>query len=614
MDEILSERVEKSDLRKRLIAAGFEDDDTLKGFYHHNGRHSKALVDTLSDNALKLLAKVSHQPQTRELIYQSMQSRDWQITCYEEFPIILDDLGRQSEEDQALADKVTEYLIHNSVLTKDTDEYTFMSTAGCMIITEQTLFSLFESDINKLNDYLRSIYLQGSNLTGFVNVIGRLRENENTTSLIEGLNSDIIPILVDCDIETLLDSSESAAVMNNYLRSNKGWDERVKNYKSLLRSLGINARVGIESDHELLFRIKRRENKIHPLNSMGISRTVGFEIEYPNYTPICEHLRERGYIKKLELIGFNPGYGDSRCDEASPGPFHDPETAVAVYKLYAESGIIDTDSFCGMTCHFNVDLHEIDGLVELVRSLYLTGAASYPYRKPENMHLRIGHNGDHIEGKVFSINTDEDAIWNLRSASYLSWALGAYQDVYNYQISNLSELKQKIALADVWKEYTSKIVQGLDYIGMGSYVSESENRDENGDDINEVSWIREQLKKIYPDEFYAQLPDLNNVGQLIEDDVNPDGILGIRLGEKWWPNMCAFAREITNEAVGKIISITDQVEKECVEDIKKIEGMGTIKKRFAIPRFLKKYKFTIETESNVEAFNQVKQLLITDNT
>lgn len=331
-------------------------------------------------------------------------------------------------------------------------------------------------------------------------------------------------------------------------------------------------------DSAELNRIKRREDPRHPLNKLGIARTVGFEIEFM-MDSITDEMESTGLFEALGYAGFKPGGGGAESYEISPGPFYDPLTATSVFEEYYDAGILRIDSYDKFTYHFNVSALGSD-LVPLIRGLYLTGAAYYSADNFKDSQVRIGiknHDlGQYIECKSFSVVTRSGFIWNMKAASYLSWALCAY-DRKHKEWGEVKVDKWTEELSNIWHEYVSTLGEGLNSVGMYGYLYESRH-------LESARNVREQLNLIYPTKD-SRYKNIDNVGN------DSPFIFAVSTADKKWPNLAVFATEIANNAVSKIESLANKFEAEVTRDIKKIEETKNMRDRVSLKsEFCRKYK------------------------
>lgn len=347
-----------------------------------------------------------------------------------------------------------------------------------------------------------------------------------------------------------------------------------------------------EKELQLLKRVRRRENPLNPLVSLGIARTVGYEIEYPRSPKNIA-----GLNNFLSDLGFKQGVvHDGSCLETSPGPFYDPLTANMVFEKYVDSGILNFHGTEGaMTFHFNVDVL-CDGLIPLVRAMHLTGAGFDQTKFFFWDDLRIFRNnngyGDYTECKTFDAISPYEFKWNMRCASYLAWALGASQDKCHRN-------SWGIQLSNIWKNYLSEINKGLKSQGSSDYLYEGRNK-EIGTPISCIGKVTYQLNCIFSQES-ARFGGLNEIDSSANEKIFP-----IKIDDKVWPNVAAFARDVTEQAVQKIENIVDFIENEAIEDVRKIEKLSGSSRTMAIGNFLTQYNYV----GGLETYTKVRDLLL----
>ncbi len=341
-------------------------------------------------------------------------------------------------------------------------------------------------------------------------------------------------------------------------------------------------------DKQALDRIRRRESSKHPLNTLGIAKTVGYEIEFAQDMATTFMLDE-GLFEMLGFVGFKPGLGGTGAYETSPGPFYDPLTANTIFETYCDAGIIDLTKYKSFTYHFNVGIKNEGIVVPLIRAMYLTGAAYDSYADFVDKGLRTY--GNRINGvaftecKTFDAITREGFLWNMKSASFLSWALDASHGVGK---SRKTRTKWHNELGQIWRDYKNTIDEGLRSIDLDGHLDQI-------DHGNDAKIVRRQLQKIFPAKsaYYKDLSKINNY-------TNPD-ILEIYAQRKYWPNLAYFAREVTNDAVTKIELLADNFEREVEVDIKEIEKRSVPEKSL-VAKFREKY--------NVYSYVEVRDLFV----
>jgi hypothetical protein len=213
--------------------------------------------------------------------------------------------------------------------------------------------------------------------------------------------------------------------------------------------------------------------------------------------------------------------------------------------------------------------------------MYLTGAAYDSHRNFFDSQIRLLVNdqgfGKYVEGKTFSVVSREGFLWNMKSASFLSWAL----DAFNYKNDKLGVNKSNKwtdELSLIWKTYMETLGQGLASIGIYKHLHVPNHVQS---DSNMVS---DQLNLIFPSKS-SRYRDLSKVSYR-----NSPGISVVRVGKKEWPNLAFFARDVADVAVGEIENLADSLENEVIEDIKNIEGTKRQHERTMLKeKFCRKY-------------------------
>ena len=371
-------------------------------------------------------------------------------------------------------------------------------------------------------------------------------------------------------------------------------DEFLPGYKKQIKS---ERRYGI-APPEVLEKISRRENPRHPLVSLGIARSVGYEIEFQK-TDFTEQMEEELLFQCLDFAGVRQGQGGRSAFEISPGPFWDPDTGNAIFKIYHDAGIVEPEKYeNGFTFHFNVGLGSRKDMVFLIRALHLTGIPYNPHRKFNRPILEIYGKRDpntssYIECKAFEVMSPWGFEWSFKSASYLSWALAADQK----KSSGLVLSRTGKELASIWRRYVKTVKSGLSTVEeAGDYLNSLSNEDP------EIEAVRRQLKLIYPTPS-SRYRDLNKV--------SGSPISKVRVGDRIWNNIAAFAKTQADIAVAGVERVAEKVEAEVIDDIRRIEDSSFEKDRL-IEEFIFKYKVKVEgknpAQTEQDAYFEVRKI------
>ncbi len=346
-----------------------------------------------------------------------------------------------------------------------------------------------------------------------------------------------------------------------------------------------------KEERELMSKIRRRESEFSPLVSLGVAKSVGFEIEYP-----CAYEDMECVLKSF---GFATGFPQEGCLEISPGPFWCPETASAVFDKYTEAGIIDLHKYRGLTYHFNLGVVGQGGLIPLVRAMHMTGAAfdeKIPFLHSLNIYTKGKKHGIYMEVKAFDVIREKEFKWNMKAASYLGWSVGAVQDASDWGFGWGQELFR------VWTNYQDSLSRGLAPLKLGEYLTTSSNKSP------EVAGIVNQLSYIFSDPG-ARFGELEQVGNHHDRRILPVTLDGV-----FWPNIAAFARDVTNDAVAKIEKVADDVEQRAIGNLKRIEAMSGIKRGMAVQKFIEDYQYSKLMEkyelTAEELYLKVRRLLL----
>lgn len=362
---------------------------------------------------------------------------------------------------------------------------------------------------------------------------------------------------------------------------------------------------------EKMARAKRRENPRHPLISLGIAKTIGFEVEHPPLEEI--ELNKRNiYSLVMSVLGLKCGWGGFNADEVSPGPFYDPETALAVLRMYSDAGFLDFYLHANMTCHFNLGIRDSDQFAFLIRNMYLSGAAysqenSEPLNKDEHHSLRILKNnkgmGPYLEGKVFDALTQPALAWNLKTASYLSWAQSAAKDAETGKLN-----RYRHDLAHIWIHHESCIRRGAEKVGLGEIFCRT---------IPSSLYrkLDAQMEVVYPD-LHSRYTDPATVSQRTIVKGGHKRVIEptpVDLDKKHWPNIVAYTVAVCDETVTRIQEIEARVEADCQAAILEIEtNPNQAQYRKLLDQFL--VDFAVDIPDNAtpdekrQAYSEVKAL------
>ena len=377
-----------------------------------------------------------------------------------------------------------------------------------------------------------------------------------------------------------------------------GGKAREKAIKSIekLRNKDLAVVAGISPED--LIRIGRRENPLHPLNTLGVARRVGHEVEYtPGDTD--KQIRRKYGFEILDIIGFFSGGGGGEAVETSPGPFYDPLTAVTVFNLFADSGIIDLHRRNSQTMHFNVDMLPTPSLElrRLVRALHASGYSNNPNIAWERPELYISPNGDHTEGKVFDVVSKKGFGWTMESASFLCWTIAARERLKNrVRFPNTIDGR----LASIWQSYIHILTMGFESVGVNGYLENANNRS------IEVRGVIDQLKIIFPDK---DIPALHRDVSKADESLLP-GVKPVVLSQTdKYANIAHFVRVVTDLHVAKVRALADDLEMKARKEVVSIDKLPRWQKAKAVDRFLKKYKTPVKSnETNEEVYARVRSI------
>lgn len=483
---------------------------------------------------------------------------------------------------------------------------------GVEILNRPKIFEMLGQNLDNLFEYAYILSRRKGSAVVLLDEFNMLEGNDKLRALFGGGNTSTLASvtrLVNMRDFQSYDLRTMVAVREHAI-GQMDWAGRVLAARDIFAAEGLDISDLHTPGSLELERIHKRENRLHPLNSSGISATVGFEIEYDSDNPAVVRMKGANVERALKLIGYDFGTGGSESDEISPGPFYDSATATAVYDIFSDAGVINTLRNYGFTLHFNVgiDTSDVDGksqqIINLLRGMYLTGAMNNPHRRYKNGELMIiprgGIKGDYTECKAFEIYDDEQFRWGFDAAARLSWAAKAHKEMGE---NPKGVKKWKTELASLWNEYVERMQAGLESIGFGGYLGELSNRN------NMVTDVIEQMKRIYREETLTILPDLRSVGQTSPDIVDCDGIEGVEAGGNWWPNIAIYARGVTDNIVQRIKEVGRAVEEECISDMVEIDNLSGSKRKRKLKSFIKKYGYDIDGDYE-SIFAKVKNLLL----
>ncbi|MBI2325792.1 hypothetical protein HYU91_00155 [Candidatus Collierbacteria bacterium] len=370
-----------------------------------------------------------------------------------------------------------------------------------------------------------------------------------------------------------------------------------------LREISLSKRDLLQSDVReqslLAKKIAQDENTDLPIITMGIAATQGNEIEYPSNPETMTAAIPEGFAVVTETLGIHWGGGGDGCAEIAPGPFYHPETMVAFVRLMQDLGLIDFYKYKGMTLHFNPGIGK-KGLKHLILAQYLgntmsaTSMFSSSSREYYGFSFQVygdqsGSIDTYTECKSFLCVTPAETELGLTQVGYLSWALKCHQRVGEYLVdyrsspftpeeigkTNLPDQVKRMAI--VWSKYAADLDEGVAFVGLDKLFY----RDDYDDNVSSEKLNRmiALIDEIVPD-YQARYKNPNLVITL-----NPVVVRGRR-----WPNVVAFARSISNEAVRKIKSIEQDINIQAKQDIRKIdEAAGTVRVH-KIHAFVGKYR------------------------
>lgn len=385
---------------------------------------------------------------------------------------------------------------------------------------------------------------------------------------------------------------------------------------------------------ETLARAAKKEDARHPANSLGIARLTGFEIEYSGNGGGIGIDRE-DLADFHEFIGIHHGRGRGDAAECSPGPFHDPQTGIEVFRMFVQAGIIDLCTGYGHTFHFNTQIDNSSTTIQtMIWSLYATGAAYGPQFTRSlsdeddggdaGYSLRIypRKNGqtEYTECKAFDVMTPEGFEWSYEAGALLSCAAGAYQDILDEldltradenSIRRSKANQYRKRLAYIWIRFDRKMLKGFTAISFGKNI--------HTDSVppSAVRRLDREVGLVYP-----------TIGSRYKNDLSvthgplptKKGVAGkivptapIKIRDKTWPNIVAFATETVGQAMKDVQAVLDSVENNAITDITAIEETKNEEEKFSlILRFIEKYKVVIiegPSQTNIlEAYSEVKAL------
>jgi hypothetical protein len=309
--------------------------------------------------------------------------------------------------------------------------------------------------------------------------------------------------------------------------------------------------------------VRELESADNPLVKDGIARRVGYEVEFDEPTWI-NHIDT--VLSLFPQLGIKMGIGGTRgkvvSKELSPGPFWSPETGNIIFRMFVDAGLIDFYKRFGMTMHFSLEIPRRDDIDMLIKGMYLTGYAYEPRftfqtlgiesRGSVRMDIFTNHQiegENYFECKAFDLMTAHGFEENFRLASYLAWALAAWQDVHLGTRSKTTPPQWECLnkLATVWETYLRCLSAGFESIGINHC---------RGEEVffNEWRKMDREIRFVYPD-IKSRFEDPHKVEEEIffGQQVRSKRVV---VNDKEWPNIVAFGQDIAEEAVAEILEIT----------------------------------------------------------
>ena len=387
------------------------------------------------------------------------------------------------------------------------------------------------------------------------------------------------------------------------------------------------------------------ENPRHPLISRGVARLNGYEVELSYLSTETTKRIGDDFFTIAEILGFHKG-GD--CFEAAPGPFHDPETGIALFELLADAGMADLYRQTGYTFHFNIQTEAIknterstplplerrliEDLYEIFWGLILSGTAHGPLFSKRGEHDEYynhgrlyvtpnqNDNGRYIEAKIFRVITKHEFYWTYRAATYLSWAKNAYRELCRAnkkdnltirELGNCTGGRLEKQLAQISLQYSDRLHRGLRTVGLEGQL-----------DCASISgdtrrFVHEQQALAIPD-FKSRFSPLPAV---VEERVIQLGgekhkavPIAVTVDGNTYPTLVHFTREISSQAVSEVLDALAQFEQVTVKQLAEIDQARGKKRKSLLNAFIESNKVALPVNPSwadkEKAYAEVRQLYV----
>ncbi len=338
--------------------------------------------------------------------------------------------------------------------------------------------------------------------------------------------------------------------------------------------------------------IDAREDPVYPLRPYAVS--WGYEVEHTN-----DYLPKLVY-KVLGETGINQG--KDAGVELAPGPFYAAETGLWLWRLYHNGRLINLHKLYHQTCHLNFGVEsahlsaETMRLVHAMMLIYDPDLDAATEGKNLDHQLQI-YNDGYIEAKEGRVEVADDFELGFYLAIAVSITQKAFEQIYStyrptwtqersgfppdinpnisssrYEIyphltaysinsAEVETMTKKLALIRL--EMMRTFQEGLKSIGLDQLAQLTA-------PFEQANTFYRHLKKVFPDLKSRYEPDS------LKKRVGRKKIVA---GEKTYPNLVIFARELATDCAVKVKELFDQEEATTVVGLRQIRDATALPQR-----------------------------------